>query len=66
MRQRDGVISEAIYYVRRPRRPRRGLLDLSNKCYISLRKQSVGVNESLSRKLTMTNNDSSRKVQCFS
>ena len=59
MRQRDGVISEAIYYVRRPRclrRPRR-LRDLSNKCYISLRKQSVGVNESLSQKMTMTNSD---------
>ena len=35
MRQRDGVISEAIYYVRRPHRPRRGLPDLSNKCYSS-------------------------------
>ena len=63
MRQRDGVISEAIYYVRRPRR---GLRDLGNKCYISLRKQSVGVNESLSQKLIVTNNDGSRKIQCFS
>ena len=29
----------------------------SRCCYISLRKQSVGVNESLSRKLTMTNSE---------
>ena len=58
MRQIGGVISEAIYYVRRPRMSSPwSPWDLSNKCYISLRKQSMGVNESLSRKLTMTNND---------
>ena len=40
MRQRDGVISEAIYYVCRPRRPR-GIRDLSNKCYNPLGSATV-------------------------
>ena len=62
MRQIDGVIFEAIYYdvvrtssARRMRIVRQHLR--SRCCYISLRKQSVGVNESLSRKLTMTNSE---------